>query len=588
MNGPRRLAASLLALAAGAVVLAAPPGPGPALSVADTLPPPRPVVSPRGMAVSASAEASLAAVRMLEAGGNAVDAAVAAALALGSADPGGSGLGGQTWMVVRLASGVERAIFCPARAPMRYDAGRLRAARRGNELWGPMAAAAPTTLATLDHALRTYGSLPFATVVQPAIEVAEAGYPIHDFERSFLDDYKHRIFDSEVLLPVFLTGPTGESGYPDPAPVGRCVVLPGLARTLRRLAAAGPADFYTGSVAADFEADVRAAGGFLTRSDLSGVPPSVRDVAPVRGVFRGRAVLSVPSPAGGSALVMALQILDALPRETLAAQGLARGQAIVEAVRLARAQAGLRRLTGEVTDGPFLSPWLTPEWAAGQARRIRIGQAIPQAELLQGGAPLPPDLGTTHLSVADAEGNVVSLTQSLGRYYGAAWAPPSLGFPLSSYVELLDSHDRSHPAYLVPGATAPVPVAPAVVVEEGRATLVAGTGGSSRIPSILASFLVALWDGGDTTAEALARPRLLWEEDSAGPRVMLEPVPPFAAADADALRAMGYPKVFTLLAPGRNTPVFGGLHIVLRDEPRGTWEGWVDGRRAGFAAAPSR
>jgi gamma-glutamyltranspeptidase / glutathione hydrolase len=594
-RGALALASLAVAAATGALLIAAPQVPQampavptPVPSVADTLRPPEPVSSPLGIVVSATAEASWAGARMLEAGGNAVDAAVAAAFALGASDPGGSGLGGQTWMVIRLASGVERALLCPSRAPMRIDRARVKAARRKTELWGPMASGIPTSVATLDHALRQYGTLPFARVLGPAIEIAEGGYAIHAFERSYLGDYKHRLWDSEVLLPVFLTGPAGESGYPEPAPVGTCVSLPGLGGTLRRLAAAGAADFYSGTIAATLDKEIRAAGGFVTRADLVRIPATVLDVAPVRGVYRGQTALSVPSPAGGSALVMALQILDALPSETLAKPGLERGHAIVEAVRLARAEAGLRRLAGEVTEGPVLSEWLTPGWAASQAARIRPGKAIPQEELLQGGAAFPPDRGTTHVSVVDAAGNAVSLTQSLGRYYGAAWAAPSLGFPLNSFVETLESNDRSSPAFLGPGSAAPVPVAPLVLVRDGRVVLVAGTGGSSRIQSILLNFLSALFDGGDGRAEAYARPRVLWEDDSAGPRVMLEIAPPFGPDSVASLKAMGYGKVFALRAPSRDTPVFGGIHAVFRDEAKGTWVGFVDGRRPGVCAAPSR
>ncbi len=224
-------------------------------------------------------------------------------------------------MVIRLASGEERAVFCPARAPLRIDRAKQKAARNGTDLWGPMAAAVPTTVATLDYALRRYGTMSAAEVLGPAIEAAESGYRIQSFERSFLGDYTRRLFDSEVLSPVYLTGPTGDSGIPDPAPTGTCVKIPGLADTLRRLAEAGLSDFYTGTIAARLDEDVRAAGGFLQRSDLARVPASVLDTSPVRGTYRGLTVVSVPSPAGGSVLVMALQILDELPAATLAAAG---------------------------------------------------------------------------------------------------------------------------------------------------------------------------------------------------------------------------------------------------------------------------
>lgn len=588
----RRAAVTLAGLALPALLLlgAPPPGgdaPDPA-TMAESLRTRTVAASPLGVVVTSTPEASWAGVRMLEAGGNAVDAAVAAAFALTASDPGGSGLGGQTWMLVRLASGEERAVLCPARAPMRLDREAVKAARVGSDLWGPKAAAVPTTVATLAHALGRYGTRSFAEVLAPAIEAADAGYRIQSAEHAFLGDYARRLFDSDVLSPVYLTGPTGESGIPDPAPVGTCVWLPGLADTLRRLAVAGPKDFYAGRIAAALVEETRAAGGLITKEDLARVPASVLDLPPVRGSYRGLTALSVPAPAGGSTLVMALQILDALPSATLAAPGLARGHAIVEAVRLARAEAGARRLATEVTEGPLVSEWLTRRWAATRAARIRPGRAIPREELHEGGRGLPPGPGTSHLSVVDADGNAVSLTQSLGRYYGAAWAPPSLGFPLNAFLEPLGADDRSSPAWLGPGASQPLPVAPLVLVKGGRVVLVAGTGGSSRIPSILLGFLAGVVDAGESPAEACARPRLLWEDDSAGPRVMLEVAPPFTADDAKALLEVGYDDVFTLAAPDRNTAAFGGVHAIAWDAASASWVGIADGRRPATVAVPSR
>ncbi|MHB8798249.1 MAG: gamma-glutamyltransferase [Thermoanaerobaculia bacterium] len=554
----------------------------------DSIRPGSVVSSPLGMVVTSAPEATWAGVRMLEAGGNAVDAAVAAAFALTAADPGGSGIGGQTWLVLRLASGEERAVYCPAPVPLRIDRRRFRAARDGADLWGPMAAAVPTTVATLAHALRTYGTKPFAEVLAPAIETAEAGYRTQSFEHPYLGDYRRRLFDSDVLYPAYLTGPADESGLPGPAPLGTCVRLPNLARTLTRLAERGPEDFYTGEIATTLEREVLSAGGFLRRLDLSRVPGRVLDVAPVRGSYRGLTSLSVPAPGGGGVFTMALQALDALGAERLREPGLARGQAIVEAVRLARAEAAAHRGQTEIPDGPLRSEWLSPAWAERQARRIRADRAIPASEL-DAGQPFAAGIrGTTHVSVADAQGNVVSLTQTLGRYYGAAWAAPSLGFLLNGFLEPLVSDDPATAEYLWAGHSPQMPVSPLILLRDGRPVFLAGAPGSSRIPSILLNLVVALADGGDTLASAYARPRMIWEDDLAGPRVMLELAPPFAERDVSALAAMGYPNVWTLRAPNRDSGVFGGVYGVARDDARGLWQGVVDGRRAGLAAAPSR
>ena len=200
------LPSTLLAVLAAAVSepgLSATPPPAPvsSRSLADSLRPPPAVSSPLGMVVTSSPEASWAAVRMLEEGGNAIDAAVAAAFTQTASDPGGSGLGGQTWMVIRLASGEERAVFCPARAPLGIDRAKVKAAQLGSEVWGPMVAAVPTTVATLAYALRRYGTMNPPEVLGPAIEAAESGYRIQSFERDFLGDYTLRLFDSRSSTP---------------------------------------------------------------------------------------------------------------------------------------------------------------------------------------------------------------------------------------------------------------------------------------------------------------------------------------------------------------------------------------------------
>jgi gamma-glutamyltranspeptidase/glutathione hydrolase len=257
-------------------------------------------------------------------------------------------------------------------------------------------------------------------------------------------------------------------------------------------------------------------------------------------------------------------------------------------MRLARAEAAAHPPGGEVVEGPLRSTWLSREWAARQAKRIRPDRALAPAEVREG-APGPPGVrGTSHVSVVDAQGNAVSLTQSLGRYFGAAWAPSSLGFLLNAFVEPFDPGASEGPAFLGPGAQLASPVAPLVVVRDGRVELVAGAGGSSRIPSMLLNLLAGIVDGGEWPVDAGARPRVLWEDDSAGPRVMLEIVPPFGRDAVAVLRDMGYGNVFALTSPGSDSAVFGGIHAIAWNPEVSGWEGFADGRRPGVAAAPAR
>jgi gamma-glutamyltranspeptidase len=131
-------------------------------------------------------------------------------------------------------------------------------------------------------------------------------------------------------------------------------------------------------------------------------------------------------------------------------------------------------------------------------------------------------------------------------------------------------------------------VAPFLLVRDDRTILAAGTNGSSRIPSSLLNFVVSLVDGRQSPEEAYAAPRILWEDDHAGPRVMLEIAPPIPADAVQTLKAMGYEKVWALTAPGSDSAAFGGIQAVLWNEDSSAWNGFVDGRRAAVAAAPSR
>ena len=131
-------------------------------------------------------------------------------------------------------------------------------------------------------------------------------------------------------------------------------------------------------------------------------------------------------------------------------------------------------------------------------------------------------------------------------------------------------------------------MAPFLLQWEDRTVLVAGTAGSSRIPSILVNLVVGLVDGREPPVEALARPRILWENDNAGPRVMIEVAPPLTEETVPALKKMGYGNVFALTAPGGDTAVFGGIHAVHWDPATSAWQAVLDGRRPSVAAAPSR
>ena len=544
--------------------------------------------SPYGAVASDRAEASRAAAEVLEKGGNAIDAAIAGAFALGSAAPGGSGLGGKTWMLVHTAKGEDVAVLSPLRAPLRVSISRARMARRRDLMSGPLAITAPGTVATLAKAHARFGTRPWAELLAPAIAIAESGSPVSPTDHRYLAKYAPRIEGAPFLRPLYLTGACDADANAVTVPVGHNVTYPGLARTLRRLAEAGPDDFYRGRIAAEIVADLERHSAFLRADDLARVPASVSVTNPLRGRYRDVDVLSLPNPCGGGLVLQTLHILQAFPSEVLAEQTWARMQLLLDAARIAFADAGSTLVAEEVADGPGKSPWLTAAFGEERARVIRLGRLLSPDDLPRADRTVAfSDRDTTQLSVVDREGNAVSLTQSLGHTWGSAYVTPGLGFPYNAFLEPYDVEDPSSPAYLRPNAAGRTAVAPTILLRDGRPVLVLGAAGSNRIPPAIANVTVGYVDGRLGVAEAVAAPRSIWAEGRKRERPKLELALPYLLEDANLLWAVGYVDL-EHYAPGPDTGEFGALNAVGWNARAGAWEAGADPRRDGAVAVPAR
>ena len=543
--------------------------------------------SPYGAVASDRPEASRAAAAVLEQGGNAIDAAIAGAFALGSAAPGASGLGGQTWMLVHTAAGEDVAILSPLRAPRRVNISRARMARRRDLMSGPLAMTAPGTVATLARAHARFGTRPWAELLAPAIAIAEAGSPVNATDHRFLAKYAPRIEGASFLRPLYLTGECDAEANAVTVPVGHNVVYPNLARTLRRLAESGPDEFYRGRIAAEVVADLERYPAFLWAEDLARVPSSIIVTSPLRGRYRDLEVLSLPSPCGGGLVLETLHILQAFPSELLAEQTWARMQLLLDAARIAFADAGSAPVGDEVVEGPGQSPWLTAAFGEERARLIRLARHLSPDSLSRTGSSVPfSDRDTTQLSVVDREGNAVSLTQSLGHTWGSAYVTPGLGFPYNAFLEPFDVEDPSSPAFLRPNASSRTAVAPTILLRGGRPVLVLGAAGSTRIPPAVANVAVGFVDGRLGVAEAVAAPRAIWQEGRKKEGPKLELALPYLLEDANLLRAVGYGDL-EAYAPGPDSGDFAALNAVGWNERAGAWEAGADPRRDGGVAVPA-
>ena len=525
------------------------------------------VRSPAGMVASADPAASRAGAAILDQGGNAVDAAVATALALGVVDPTCGGLGGQVLMLVRLRDGRLLAIDGSAPVPLGASAREIQALKEADRLFGYKISATPTTLAALAHALERYGTMTLAQVLQPAIEIAQRGHLLRPYVLADLGAEAHKVRESEYLAGLFLRD--GLEVWPE----GCVIQQPVLAATLRRLAADGAADFYHGRIAAEIDADMRGNGGYVRVTDLAAV--RVREKPPVRGRYRGFEVVSVPGPGGGEILLGALQILDAFPDTFLRSDSVDRLHLLVEAVRIAmidvRSSASTVRLDSD--------------YGRRRSALVRFDRALRNAEIVSQRPRWNEAPGTTHLSVVDRWGAAVAMTQTLG--VSAFVATPTLGFQYNSFLGTFDTIHQQSPAYLAPGRLAPTSMVPTMVLKDGAPVLILGSAGSSRMPSSLVAVISNIVDRGLPLGEAIAAPRVVVDPPH-DTRVLLELAGAITAEQADTLAARGFGNQFRLTFPPRPVDIcaFGGVNAV-QVGPDGVLVGVGDPRRQGGAAGAS-
>ena len=541
-----------------------------------------PAYSDYGMVATGSPEATRAAVEILERGGNAVDAAVAAAVMLSVADTDGSGIGGMTYLVLHLADGRDLVVDGSPPAPVGVVPAELLELQEADRLFGHKTVAVPTTLAVLELARSRYGTMPMAELIAPAIEVAEQGYLLSPIQIT----WTHRYMDS-LLASTYLRFVAMEDGR-TVGKAGDRLCRPALAATLRRLAVAGAADFYRGAVADAIERDMVARGGFLRKSDLASL--RVRERPVLRTDYRGFDVLSFPPPGGGCKVAGALEVLAQFPSSLLATDSVERLNLLVEAFRIAN--AGDAALAAAYPDAPIsLDGCIGRDEAEALARLIEIGRVIPPQQLERGADPKCSKFGesTTQISVIDQHGNVVSLTQTLGRSFGAAVMSPDLGFPYNDFLENFNFEHPDCPNYLRPRIVLPTPMAPTIVLRNGALVAALGSGSSGRIPSIISGTISNLVDRGMDLPSAVAAPRILWggtvEQE---PRVQMEIAGPLADADADALLDLGYPTLDRVRFPADALALarMGSVNAVGCDFRRGGFVGVGDPRRSGVALGP--
>jgi gamma-glutamyltranspeptidase/glutathione hydrolase len=506
-----------------------------------------------GVVSAATPEAAAAGAEILKRGGNAVDAAVATSLALGVTEPAGSGLGGQSTLIVARPGEAPFVINGSSYAPRRLpdDVG-------SEDLTGHRAATVPTTPRVLDFVWRRFGSgrLSWAELVAPAIGFARDGYVLGPFRHKALRRQARAIRRNATATRLLLADDAAVPGE------GATLRSPVLARTLERLGRDGIDDFYRGETAAEIARDMTDHGGWITGMDLKNVPePPI--VPTVQGTYRGWEVHTLPPPGGGWVMLLALNLLERAPAGELTLEGPRRLVWLTEALRHAHRQR-LRYAVASPEGVDALEPHLEKRQATRIARAFGM----------RGSGE------TTHFSVADREGLTVGVTQSLNSYFGAKVASRRVGVLYNDYMREFVLGRERHPFSLRPGAVPASFMSASVVRRRDGRTLTLGSPGDDRIISAVLQVISHWTDVGDGLAAAVAAPRV---HTLRSETVLLE-ADPGRAEGLVHLEERGYTvyRPVTSLHAGGLNPYFGGVNAVAREG--GVWTGAADPRRDGAVA----
>ena len=553
------------------------------------------VVAQHGMVAAGHPLAAEAGLRILKAGGNAIDAAIATWAVQGEVEPGMTGLGADMFVLfynakTREVKFINATGYAPQAATIEYYK-----SQGGIPDEGPLSISVPGAVGGAAYAVKTYGTKPLADVLAPAIEIAEGGFPI-----------------SEALANGLRTGKAKLAKYPsstkiwfkdgEPLRMGDMVRNPDLARTLRAIGAQGPDAFYRGDIAKNTAAFLKASGGIITEADLAAYQPF--EDAPIHVNYRGVEVYECPPNSQGIVMLEALNILEGYNLKEMGRNTAPYLHAITEALKLSFADrntfvadpkfvpnmptqallskeyAALRRakidpnraIVGEPAPG---DPRAMKPATAGQRQARSDRYASPQTVPSEV-KPFDPDEFlnlTTYLTVVDKDHNMVSITSSLLSGFGSGVVVDKGGFFLNDRMRywMLDPQDVNA---LQPGKRVRQTINPAMALKDGKPWIAFGTPGSDTQPQTQLQFFLNVAEWGLNVQEALEQPAVISNSfrDSYQPHdvkgKLLTPAL-LPKAVQDALAAKGH------VLDIRNVKGVGSVKAILIDPRTGVLMGGV-------------
>lgn len=473
-----------------------------------------PEVATRGIVSGSERLATEAGLKMLKRGGNAVDAAVATGFALAVTLPRAGNLGGGGFMLVHLAEG-DRQIFIDYREIAPMSASRDMFLNEDGSVdveksyYSASSAGVPGTVAGMIHALEQYGTLDLATVIQPAIDLAEQGFDVPAALHLNLRSAQSRLSQNPEANRIYLQG-KGE-----PPAIGTRFKQPDLAATLKRIKTLGAKGFYEGTTAELIVAEMNKSGGIMTLADLAGYRAVER--LPVRGSFRNFEIVSAPPPSSGG--IHVLQILKLLEPFDLMAMGHNSAGYIhhlSEAMKLAYADRSKYLGDPDRTVIP-VAELTSDEYLSKRRALIKSDVATPSEEVMPGEIAVPESRDTTHYSVADRFGNVVSNTYTINFSYGSGIVVPGTGMLLNNEMDDFTAKPGFPNGYgliqgeansVSPGRKPLSSMTPTIVFKDGAPWLATGSPGGSYIITAVAQQLLNLMVFDMSLGMATSSPRI--------------------------------------------------------------------------------
>ncbi len=533
----------------------------------------RSAVGENGVVSSARSEASAIGVEIMKAGGNAVDAAVATAFAVGVCEPFSNGLGGGGFMTLHTAEGedifVDFREYAPAAATDTMYLDENGEVDWASYTFGGKAVAIPGTVAGLLYILDNYGTMSREEVIRPSIELAKKGYVVNPLTKYAVDDGYAHISLNEEAAAIY----TNELL---PFELGEHIVNDKIVNALEAIIAEGRDGFYKGEVAEAIVESVNKAGGIMTMEDLANY--EIQVLEPVKGTYRGYEVISSPLPSsGGTHIVQILNILENFDFSDTTPYSTKHAHLIAEAEKIAYQDRAAYMGDPNYVDVPT-NGLISKEYAAKLAAKIDMEKA---QEFTADDPWAYEGNDTQHLSVADKDGNMIGITMSINYYWGSQVYVDGYGFYMNNHMNDFDPNPNG-PNSVAAGKKPLSSMSPTVVLnEDGSPFMVLGCPGGSTIFVQVAQVIVDVIDFGMEIQDAVNAPRIVdntsnvLQYTNEGGEDTLSAIAPEVIAE---LQAMGH---VTECAYDQ----FGYIQAITYGEDGklyGAADLWADGRAVGF------